>query len=340
MSAVGLDITDQRVRFLELEEGAGGYVVKRYGEAAIPPGVIIGGTIKRSLEFAAILQGLKRKHGFEFVRVSLPEERAYIVHMDIPRVEEAGVHDAIAFQLEEYVPLKPDQAIFDYAVLGDDGKSEKMRLLVAVMPEEDVSGYTTVLSEVGMKPVMLEIEGQAVAHALVEKGDSRLHMIVDIGRMRTGVSVVKDDIVRFTSTVDMGSDMLTQSIVQTMNVSEEEAFRLKNEHTLGEHADELGKSIESFLKRLSGEVEKMYEYWHTYHSDKPSEGPIEEIILSGGGANLPGLTQYLSSELRIPVSLGNPWRNVNSYDRYIPTISAKEALGYATVIGLALPHEE
>ncbi|NTV22622.1 MAG: type IV pilus assembly protein PilM [Candidatus Yonathbacteria bacterium] len=338
MSAVGLDITDRRVRFLELSGSRGSMEVTRYGESPIAPGIIVGGTIKKPLEFAAILQSMKRKYGFEFVRVSLPEERAYIVHMDVPYVEDTNLYDAISFRLEEYVPFKPDQVVFDFIPLSETRETAgTIHVLAAVMPKEDVQTYLDVLDQVGMTPIALHIEGQAMARAIVPECDNQTYMIVDIGRLRTGVSIVREGVVRFTSTVDIGSDSFSHDIIDALGVDEVEAERMKNEHTLNIREHELERVLRPSLERMSDEIIKLYEYWHTYQAGRTGETPVYHVLLSGGGANLQGLAEYLGKKANIPVSVGNPWENVNSFDIYIPPIEKHAALGYATVIGLALP---
>jgi len=341
MPAVGLDITDRRVRFLELVGQQGSMTVKRYGETPVAPGIIVGGTIKKPLEFAAILQSLKRTYGFEFVRVSLPEERAYIVHMDVPYVEGADIRDAVAFRLEEYVPLKPDHVVFDFIPLSDiESGSGMLHVLASVMPKEDVEMYVDALDEVGMIPVALHIEGQAMARAIIPEHDERTHMIVDIGRMRTGVSVVRAGVVRFTSTVDIGSDSFSHDIMTAFHVDEKEAEYMKNEQTLTGQEDDFFSALRPSLERMSDEILKLYEYWHTYQAGRTGETPVQQVILSGGGANLQGLATYIGTRIKIPVSVGNPWENVNSFDTYIPPLVRSLALGYATVIGLALPERD
>jgi type IV pilus assembly protein PilM len=162
-------------------------------------------------------------------------------------------------------------------------------------------------------------------------------MIIDVGRLRIGVSVVRGGIVRFTSTIDMGSDSFTRALMTGFGISEEDAEHMKNERALMGGGDDFFDILRPSIERLSDEVAKLYEYWHTYHAGRTGETPVQHIIVSGGGANLLGLAEYLSAKIHVPASVGNPWKNVNDFNQYIPPIPLKKALGYATVIGLALP---
>ncbi len=339
-TGVGLDITDRRVRVLGLESQEHGMRVEKYGEVPVPPGVIVAGTIKRPLEFSAVLQSLARAHGITYARVSLPEERAYIVHMGIPRVEEEEVREIIMTQLEEYVPLKPEEAVFDY-FLTDNGKGgETMTVLVAVMPKDVIDVYVDVLESVGITPLSFEIESQAIARAVIPRDTMcTTNMIVDIGGMRTGVSVVTDGVVRFTSTLDMGSESFTEVIMTEFHISEKEAREKKNIHAVGGSDTAFTQAIRQPLETLSEELNKLCMYWRSYHIEKKNEHSIESIFLCGGGANLSGLAPYIERTIGIPVAVANPWINVCDFDEYVPPIPRNEAFGYATAIGLALPED-
>ena len=64
---------------------------------------------------------------------------------------------------------------------------------------------------------------------------------------------------------------------------------------------------------------------------------ISKILLCGGGANLKGLPETLSSAVKIPVSVGNPWVNVlPNAIKEVPGLSFKESVSYSTAFGLAL----
>lgn len=339
--SIGLDITDRRVRVLELFGEKGVLKVKQHGEVAVPPGVIVGGCIKRPLEFSAIMQGVKRTYRCSHAHVSLPEERAYIVHMDIPRVEENEIRQSIAFQIEEYVPLKPEDVIFDYTVLKDHSSASTIRVLVAAMPREDVEGYAQVLEEVGIVPLSFEIESQAIARAIIPENKQRSTvMIVDIGRLRTGVSIVRNNLVRFTSTIDMGSETFSRALESALSVSSEKALEMKNALPLHPAQKDFYEALAPSLEKLEDELHKLSVYWQTYHAKNKNkeERQVSDIILSGGGANMNGLAPFLSRRLNIPVTVGNPWTHCCSLNTYIPPIPHNKSLGYATVIGLALPH--
>jgi type IV pilus assembly protein PilM len=72
-----------------------------------------------------------------------------------------------------------------------------------------------------------------------------------------------------------------------------------------------------------------------YHEEHyGSEKPIEQVIMLGGGANMPGLSEYLTDSLRLPVRVHDPWQYLDYKGFQVP--NKADRLMYATVAGLSL----
>lgn len=340
MPAVGLDVADRKVRFLNFKRVKNNeLVIDRYGEMPIPPGAIISGNIKNVDEVKSVLTKFSKEHKLDFVRVSLPEERVYLVKMQTPVVNEDELRNSIMFQIEEYIPIPAKDAVFDYHILEKPKNSKGyLNIAVSAISRNELEEYLSVFEGTGMIPIDLEIEAQAIARAVVPKRETGTIMIVDFGRMRTGVSIVRDGIVRFTSTVELGSDMVTEALEKSFSIDRKEAEKMKNEKWLakGGGNEEFFLAVISLISTLRDEINRLFIYWHTHRNSENNDAKIEKIILCGGGSNLQGFSDYLSMTLRIPVSVGSPWVNVNSFENYTPEIMFNESLGYSTVMGLAL----
>ncbi len=338
MPSVGLDISDERIRFLELLKGNGGLVFGRYGEKNVPPGIVSVGHIKNPPELKKILAGFKNEYGLEFVRVSLPEERAYLVKMEIPKVPESELRESIGFHLEEHVPVPAEEAVFDYQII-KESKTKKgfLEISVSVIPKKEMDTYLDLFRDTGLVPLSFEIEADAIGRAVIPHSDKGTYMVMDFGKNRSGIYIMSEGVTRFTSTVEIGSESLTKIIKNVLGVSGAEVEKIKNERGLSKSKDnqELFSALLETVSVFRDEINKHYIYWHDYEQSGGDKN-IEKIILSGGGANLLGLPEYLSASLRVPVEVGNPWVNVNTFENYVPPVTKNRSLGYATATGLAL----
>ncbi len=343
MNGIGIDISEESIKYIGLTEGKGGTTISHFGKIAIPAGIITESTIKEGDKLSAILKKFRRDLGFEFAHISLPEEHAYVFQTDVPEGSTpAQIQTIIEFQMKENVPISPSDAVFDYEmpkVLPAPPGMKKVS--VAVYPSKVVADYLNVLQSAGIKPLSLEIEGEASARALTPIDGTETVIIVDIGKTKAGISIVGGGSVLFTATLDIGGDDLTKAIQKDSGLSFEEAEQLKQERGFLKGKQSVSGALLSAMSVLRDEILRHSEYWkqHPMHTDadKTKKGAsIDYITLCGGNANIVGIAEYMSASLKMPVGRGNVWTNVTFASDYVPPISEKESLQYATALGLAL----
>ena len=339
MPAVGLDISADALRFMELEEKGGGLVVSRYASRNFPLGIISEGRVREKKKLQDVIAVLAHEYKLSFANISLPEEQAYLANMRIPRVSPREVRGAIELHLEEHVPISAMDAIFDYVVVGEAEESHKemMDVVVSVLPRAAVDEYLEIFHGTGITPTAFEFESQAMARAIIPRGDKGTFLVVDIGKMVTDIFVAAHGVVQFSASLDIGGHYLTQAIEKSLKVTYDEAEALKVKHGLIGGAKEEGfhNAIMPVMSDLRSRLLRHYGYWQTHHGEKVG-GNIESVYLTGGGANLKGITEYLALVLDVQVKVANPWVNVAAFDEYIPPITLHESHGYTAAIGLAL----
>ena len=343
MPAVGIDISDNSLKFLEFRRGISGLRLGRFGEVPISEGAVVGGEVVKEDILAEALRELRQKHRLSFVRASLPEEKAYLFQTTVPEgTGEASIKTVIEFKLEEHVPLSPHEAVFDFTVLRRDHAGAHMDVSVTVYPRKIVAAYAGAFRRAGLVPLSFDIEAQATARALLPPSDMGTYFIVDFGETRTGLSIVSGGALTFTSTLEVSGQPLTEAI-QRLAPEGGSPDQFKNEVGIQKSKEykELTEAFLGVVETLKNEIQRFSTYWRERVDEKGERvKKVEGIILCGGNAGLAGLPEYLSAGLGIPVTRGNVWTNAFSFDDYIPELDFSHSLGYATAAGLALPPSE
>jgi Tfp pilus assembly PilM family ATPase len=85
------------------------------------------------------------------------------------------------------------------------------------------------------------------------------------------------------------------------------------------------------LSSLAKEVKKMLRY---YDDRATSKQKINQVITMGGGANMPGLSEYITNELRLPARMCDPWKHLE-FDKLQPPSELEKSV-FVTAAGLAL----
>lgn len=336
MNSCAIDISDQSIKYGELKATSLGFKLGRFGQVKIPSGVVVSGKIENEKELVSNLINLKARLGLNFIRVSLPEEQMYLFTLSIPKTKDADLKEMILLQIEEHVPLKASDTIFDYNIISENDKSFIVE--VVAIATSTIESYLSVFNKAGLIPLSFELEAQAIARAVIPKGDNHPIMIVDFGSSRTGVSIVHDGRVLFTTTIDIGGVNLTNMIAKNFSLTFDKAEEMKRSYGLSGYSniDDIFPIILNGISVLRDELNKQYSYWTTHNDINVDNEQIDHIILCGGDANLSGLSNYLETSMNIKVENANAWINISEMKLSVPGMSFEESLGYVTVLGLAL----
>lgn len=336
MTSCALDISDQSIKYGELLATPLGLRLGRFGHEKIPPGVITSGKIENENELVKILSNLAKREKLKFVRTSLPEEQMYLFTIALPKATAIDLREAISLQLEEHIPLKAIDTIFDFEVVTEN--EENLFVQVLAIAIVTIESYISAFKKAGLVPLSFELEAQAIARAVIPRGDLSPVMIVDFGSARTGASIAHNGKVFFTTTLDIGGVAITNMIAKNFNISYDEAEKMKLSYGLSStaNADDIFPAILNGMSVLRDELNRHYIYWKTHEDDGFKHEKLDRIILCGGDANLTGLSNYLSSSMGVKVENANAWVNVSDMKKSVPSMSFEESFGYATVLGLAL----
>lgn len=340
--AAGIDISDSSIKWLALEDVGSIRRVVTYGERALEEGVVVNGMVQDVDALTAALREVKKELGpIAAAHAALPEELAYVFSMNVPLgTSREQTLRMIEFEFEDRVPIPPSASVYDYSHLSWDGRSSG-EIGVVVFPHDVAQAYVDAFSHAGLTLLSLEVEARSIARAVASRGlRDPITLLVDFGRARTGFAVLKYGIPIFTSTVAVGGESMTRALVENLSFTPEEVDRFKNDQGLFAQGAKEKRGIEvvsGTASALADEIARHYHYWDTRRNERGERvTPVGKVLLVGGSSNLKGLPDYIAARIQAPAERGEVWRNVVSFDDYIPPIDKRHSLQYATAIGLAL----
>ncbi len=355
MPAAGIDLSYHSLRVITFTHSRNGLSLEKAVTRSIPSGAIYGENLQSNQELKDALLAAKEDLGLSFVRVTLPEDKAYIFRTTLPHMSEEQAREAIEFQLEENVPLKPSEAAFDFIILPPQvatgtatgaptgnaaGKTvDTIDVVVAVFPKKFIEAYAELFRSVGLTPMAFYLNADAIARSVVPHGDQGTYLITNIGTKTTGIYVVSDGAVQFTATLSFGGESLTKAIEKHLSVSHEEALKIKRGEVMmkNREAVELFYSLANTASALRDEMNRIVSYWQGHKGKNGETGkPIQKIYLCGAGAHLCGFDEYISTTMKLETEVANVWQNAFTFSEVIPHITAPDSLSYASAIGSAL----
>lgn len=343
MPCIGVDISDTSLKYIAFKPSVFDNATREldiWGDIDIPNGVVTRGEVVDPQKLTAVLKEFKEKTKAEFVRLSLPEEKAYLFETTIKNnTPQKEIRSLLEFRLEENVPIPSRDVYFDYAIMPSTTSSQNADVSVVAYPKHIIQSYYDACIEAGLKPVSFEVEAQAMARAVVPHDALGSVMLVDFGKTRTGIGIVHRGALLYTSTIDIGGNQLSQVLRKILgdDTPEAELTHIKNTEGLirGSKSSNIRDALISTVSVVKDEMATRMQYWHT-RTGNDDERRITSVVLCGGSANLKGFPEYLTETLGINAVRANVWENSFSLEETVPPIGLRYSFGYATAIGLAL----
>ncbi|MFA7209390.1 MAG: type IV pilus assembly protein PilM [Parcubacteria group bacterium] len=337
----GLDLSDLSVKVFQLEKNGKKDAVRGYGSLDIPLGNIEDGRIINKEQVAAAIKTLlkspsAKKINSNKVICSLPESKAFVRIITIPKMSEEEAHEAVRWEMEASMPMLLDEVYYDWQFL-DDKDNKTQKVLTAAVSREVVDDWMGVLASAGLDVYGLEIESMATIRSLVKNNtamDEAVSLIVDLGARRTSFIIAEGIVPYFTSSIPFSSEGINDAIIKTLNVSNQEAEEAKISNGI-ENRDEgnpIFRAVSPLLENLVMEITKTMDF---YGEMSKQSQEVKRIVLCGGGSNMKGMAQYLNERIGKDVVVGDPWINLN-LGGSLSAMDKSVSVRYVTAIGLAI----
>lgn len=334
---VGVDIGTFSVKAVVLSHNGKMPKVVSFGSVAAPqPGILSDLDADLDVEADAIKNLLLSiKAPGNSVVIALPESKVFTrVISDFPYLSDEELTPAIRYSAEEFVPLPADQVNLYWQVISRSKAQNNTSVFVVASPKNTVKKYLKVLENAGLKPVALETELIAATRALVAGNPfAPTTMIVQLGANSTDFAVVSKGMILLTRSIGTGGAALTRVISQYLNFEPGQAEEYKKVYGLLE--DQLEGKIFQVLKPLVdvvvSEARRVVQSFQTKNPDNP----IKRIVLTGGGAKLPGLVIYFANNLGLEIQEADPWYFVEK-NAVLQSKLPSDAMSYTIAVGLAM----
>lgn len=336
----GLDIGSSAVKVVRLSENGAARRLTNFAMVPLPAEAISDGTIREPQTVSDAIKEAVARAGIRSsdAAISICGRELIIKKVQIPQVPAREVPDVVQLEAEHHIPFSIEEVFLDHHTVGQhDGV---MDLILVAVKKSKVSEYMSVVEQAGLRPVVVDVDGFALGNQFElnhpEDGNEAVALI-DIGASIMKTNVLRGGATIFARDIPFGGNNYTQAIAQRLNIPFEQAEAAKLGRDVGVKWDTLVPALESVSRDLSLEVQRTFDY---FASTAESER-IGKIVLAGGCAQMPGLSEYLSSNWGIPVELARPFERVHVAPAYAEEVAAiGPTLAVAVGLGLRRPGDK
>ncbi len=270
------------------------------------------------------------------VAIAIPAYRTYTRSLRLPKLPSKELDEAVRLEAEQYIPLSLEELCLDYEVIGQAaGQTE---LFVVAVPRTIVDSYLDLMRILGLETVLIEptLSSSARLFSLDEQSDVPA-IIINFGSVSSDISIF-DQHVLVTGTVKGGGEDFTRSIQDKLGVSFSEAATIKTRYGLGvsRQQTDIRAALDPVLQEIVKEIRRMVRYYEERYGSKR---PITQIITLGGGANMPGLDDYLTAAMHLAARHSDPWHYFDYSKLKAPAASDRPMYATAAGLSLAMPQK-
>ncbi len=338
---LGLDISDRSLKAVQLRRTFRGHLaLKGLAHIDLPAGVITDGDIANAAQFDDYLRRLLTHPQVgtfttTYTVASLPETKTFIKLIDIPPMAPEEIGEAVRWEAEHHIPIPIEETYWDWQRVGAPTGNARLPILLGVAPKTIVDSYTAALTAAGLFPTALEIEAVAISRSLLPLAEVKsptATIIIDIGATRTGLILLDQGTIQFTVSLPLSGRKITETIAQSLSLSEGEAEKAKI--LCGLDPKKCHGSMATILHQVMDELlARIRDAMSFYQEHFPHSHTVGQVQLCGGGANFRAIDNYLAGELKLKIVRGNPWQNLEPARA---PLKPSELLSFTTAIGLAL----
>lgn len=335
--SIGLDIGLTKIKAVSLSRQNNGFVLDAFNIMSSPPKGMLSEASSDEQEMAQTIKktvdGLKINN--KNVNIALSDNQVYTKVIEMPILSDKELSLAIYWEAERHIPVALSTITLVWNVLKrplNSSLGEKMQVLMVGAPTNLINKYQKILQMASLSLNSIETETLAIVRALVTPNLPPT-IIVSIGAINTSLAIIRDGILVLTYSIQTGGNAISRSIEADFGLtpSQSEEYKKTYGYSKTGVGQKVGKSTEPILASILLEIKKALAFYSQKYKD---DSVVQQILLSGGTARLPGINMFFAENLGIETTVANPWKILG--DKPLPPEILNSTSDLTIALGLAM----
>ena len=311
-SLVGLDIGSSAVKAVELRKRGDTYELLNLGIEPLGQDTVVDGAIMDALSVSSAIEKIFTENRIKTknVATSVSGHSVIVKRVTVAAVSDEELYSAIPYEAQQHIPFDMTDVNLSYQSLGPAATGNGTDVMLVAVKREKILNHTNVLSQAGKIPSVVDYDGFAVFNAFetnYEIPHDRMAALLNIGASIMNIVIGRGGNPLFTRDVSVGGNQYTDALQKELDLSFEDAERLKRGEAIAGVADEHKVQIlRSVSDILILEIQKTFDFFRATASGEN----IQRIYVGGGTARVPGLMDLLREEFAMPVEELYPFRKI------------------------------
>lgn len=347
---VGIDIGSQSVKVAYIKRDKEKLILKTWGYIPLEAKPEATPEEKKAATINALKAFFIQKNiQCPNAATSISGNAVIVRYVKFPLLTKNEFKATLATEAEPFIPFDINEVQLGFHILGEltEEGQKKMETVLVAAKKEAIASRVEILEALKLKPTVIDVDSFALEAVYERTKDASAGggatLLLNMGHSVTNLSIIEEGVTRVVRDVLISGSTFTKAIMKALQCDAGKAGKAKKEYGLITDPEEKEKALQAgnrdalgvsqavaaVMKDLVAELHRSVDF---YLSQGP-ERSIGRIVLSGGSASLKNLAKYLTGELKVPVSILNPFEFLESVPEDIPK-EIYPAMG--VVMGLAL----
>jgi type IV pilus assembly protein PilM len=298
---VGLDIGSSSIKSVELKNTKHGYELVSFGLEPLAQDTVVDGAIMDAPLVAGAIGTIfdRQEIKTRSVATAVSGHSVIVKRVNLPVMTDEELYDRIQSEASQHIPFDISDVNLDFQLL--DSAESQMDVLLVAVKKDKILNHTNVLAQAGKTPTVVDIDAFALQNCYEVNYDpdpTQTVALLNIGASVMNINIVRGGAPLFTRDVSVGGNQYTDALQKELDLSYEDAERLKKgEEVAGVNEEHRGTILRSVSDILILEIQKTFDFFRATASGEN----IQRIYLAGGTARVPGLVDLLREEFALPV---------------------------------------
>ncbi len=307
---VGLDIGSSSIKAVELRGSTQGYELLSFGLEPLAQDTVVDGAIMDAPLVAAGISSIfdRQKVKTKNVATSVSGHSVIVKRVTLPVMSEEELYERIQAEASQHIPFDIADVNLSYQLL--ESVDAQMDVLLVAVKKDKILNHTNVLAQAGKTPTVVDIDAFALQNCYEVNYDpdpGQTVALLNVGASVMNINIVRGGVPLFTRDVSVGGNQYTDALQKELDLSFEDAERLKHGDSIAGVAEEQRATIlRSVSDILILEIQKTFDFFRATASGES----IQRIYVAGGSARVPGLVDLLREEFAMPVEEMYPFRKI------------------------------
>jgi type IV pilus assembly protein PilM len=311
-AVVGLDIGSSSVKAVELKKTKQGFELVGFGIEPLAQDIVVDGAI---LDRPAVVDAITRifeeqRFTTKNVATSVSGHSVIVKRVTLPMMTEEELFDRIQTEASQHIPFDIADVNLSYQILEPESADRQMEVLLVAAKKDKILIHTDVINQAEKVAGVVDIDAFALQNCYeVNYGgeDGQTTALLNVGASVMNINIVRGEMPLFTRDVSVGGNQYTDALQKELDLSFEDAEKLKKGENLPGVTQEQRQTIlRSVSDILILEIQKTFDFFRATASGEN----IQKMYVAGGTARVPGLLDLLKEEFSMPVEEIYPFRKI------------------------------